>query len=257
MKQLVFENNAPFIGCVLKINNIFSDRSEDLDIVMPMYNLIECSKNYSKTTGSLWNYYRDEPNSGAEENINFWIKDSNCSDYKASITGKLQNDIVEKENVETVVPLKYLTNLWRTLDILLINCEASLTLTFSKNYIITSEATRDADPDADPAEDAVNDLTNAKFKTAYTKLYVTVVTLSTEDDNKLLEQLKAECIRTIKWKKYRSEKSNQLKSNRVNYLIDPKFKKVNRLFVLSFENEDDRRYVLKYYTPNLKVKGFK
>ena len=71
MKQLVFENNAPFISCVLKINNIFSDKSEDLDIVMPMYNLIECSKNYSKTTGSLWNYYRDEPNSGAEGNINF------------------------------------------------------------------------------------------------------------------------------------------------------------------------------------------
>ena len=71
MKQLVFENNAPFISCVLKINNIFSDKSEDLDIVMPMYNLTECSKNYSKTTGSLWNYYRDEPNSGAEGNINF------------------------------------------------------------------------------------------------------------------------------------------------------------------------------------------
>ena len=71
MKQLVFENNAPFISCVLKINNIFSDKSEDLNIVMPMYNLIECSKNYSKTTGSLWNYYRDEPNSGAEGNINF------------------------------------------------------------------------------------------------------------------------------------------------------------------------------------------
>ena len=71
MKQLVFENNAPFISCVLKINNIFSDKSEDLDIVMTMYNLIECSKNYSKTTGSLWNYYRDEPNSGAEGNINF------------------------------------------------------------------------------------------------------------------------------------------------------------------------------------------
>ena len=71
MKQFVFENNAPFISCVLKINNIFSDKSEDLDIVMPMYNLIECSKNYSKTTGCLWNYYRDEPNSGAEGNINF------------------------------------------------------------------------------------------------------------------------------------------------------------------------------------------
>ena len=71
---MAFKNNAPFISCVAKINNILIDSSEHLDIVMPMYNLIEYSKNYSKTTGSLWNYYRDEPNSGAVENINYTIK---------------------------------------------------------------------------------------------------------------------------------------------------------------------------------------
>ena len=63
-KNLAFKNNAPFISCILKVNNTITDNAEDLDIVMPMYNLLEYSKNYGKTTGSLWSYYRDEPNSG-------------------------------------------------------------------------------------------------------------------------------------------------------------------------------------------------
>ena len=71
---MAFKNNVPFISCVAKINNVLIDSSEHLDIVMPMYNLIEYGKNCSKTTGSLWNYYRDEPNSGAVGNINYTIK---------------------------------------------------------------------------------------------------------------------------------------------------------------------------------------
>ena len=59
-RPLAFKNNAPFISCISKINNTVIDNAEDLDVVMPMYNLIEYSKNYRKTTGSLWNYYRDE-----------------------------------------------------------------------------------------------------------------------------------------------------------------------------------------------------
>ena len=62
-KKLVFKNNAPFINCVLKIIGVKIDNAEDLDVVMPMYNSLEYSKNYKKTTGGLWNYYRDEPNS--------------------------------------------------------------------------------------------------------------------------------------------------------------------------------------------------
>ena len=67
-KKLVFKNNAPFINCISKINGVKIDNAEDLDVVMPMYNLVECSQNYRKTTGSLWNYYRDEPNSGTDAN---------------------------------------------------------------------------------------------------------------------------------------------------------------------------------------------
>ena len=87
-KKLAFKNNSPFISCILKINNTLIDNAEVLDIVMPMYNLIDYSKNYSKTTGSLWNYYRDEPNSGAVGDINYFIRGSKSFDYKTTIIGK-------------------------------------------------------------------------------------------------------------------------------------------------------------------------
>ena len=203
---------------------------------MPMHNLIEYSKYYRKTTGSLWNYYRDEPNSGTEDNINYSIKDSKSFNYKTSITGKLEGNNVEKDDVKIVVLLKYLSNFWRTPHMPLINCEVYLTLTWSENCVLTSKATREADPDANPAVDEINNPTNATFKITGTKLYVPIVTLSAENDNKLLEQLKTGFKRTIKWNKYISEMSNQTKNNNLNYLIDPTFTNVNILFFLSFEN---------------------
>ena len=87
-------------------------------------------------------------------------------------------------------------------------------------------------------------------------MYVPVVTLSAENDKKLLEQLKTGFKRTIKWNKYRSEMFNQTKNNNLNYLIDPTFTNVNRLFVLSFENEDDRTSFSKYYVPKVEIKDF-
>ena len=88
-------------------------------------------------------------------------------------------------------------------------------------------------------------------------MYVPVVTFSTEDDNRLLETgLKTGFKRTIKWNKYRSEMSKQTKTNNLNCLIDPTFCKVNRLFVLSFKNVDDRTSFSKYYTPSVGIKDF-
>ena len=92
----------------------------------------------------------------------------------------------------------------------LINCEINLILTWSENCVITSKATRDANPNANPAVAAINNPTNLKFKMADTKLYVPVVTLSSENDKKLLE-LRTGLKRTIKWNKYRSEMTNQNK----------------------------------------------
>ena len=154
------------------------------------------------------------------------------------------------------MPLECLGNFWRTLDIPLINCEVFLTVTWSENCVITSKATRDADPDADPALAGINNPTDATFNIKDTKLYVPVVTLSAENDNKLLEQLKTGFKRTIKWDKYRSEMSNQSKNNNLNYSIDPTFTKMNRLDVLSFENENDSTSFSKYYVPKVEIKDF-
>ena len=147
-KKLAFKNNAPFTSCISKINNTLIDNPADLDIVMPMYNLLEYNKNYIKTTGSSWNYYRDEPNSGIggrNNNVNYSIKDSKSFDYKTSITGKLGGIGITKD-VEIVVPLKYLSNFWRTLDIPLINSEINLILTWTEKCVLTSKVTRDAVP---------------------------------------------------------------------------------------------------------------
>ena len=119
------------------------------------------------------------------------------------------------------------------------------------------KATRDADPDVGTTVVAVNNSTNATTEIKDTKMYVPVVTLSTEDHNKLFKHWKIGFKRTIKLDKYRSEISNQAKTNNLNYLSDPMFNKVNRLFVLSFENEDDgRTSSSKYYTPKIETKDF-
>ena len=140
----------------------------------------------------------------------------------------------------------------------LINCEVSLTLTWSENCVLTNITTQSvaATQGDNPARERIDAPTNATFKITDTKLYVPVVTLSTKDDNNFLEQLKSGFKRTIKWNKYRSEMTNQTKTNHLNYLIDPTFTKVNRLFVLSFENEEDRTSFSNYYVPKIEIKDF-
>ena len=164
-KKLALKNNAPFTSCNSKLNNTLIDNTEDLDIVMPMYNVLGYSKNYTKTTGILWNYYRDKPNSGVvgeNNNVNYSIKDSKSLDYKTSITGKLEGINITKD-VKFVMPLKCLSNFWRTLDMPLINCEINLILTWSETCVLTSKATRDAVPaqGGNPAVAEVDDPTNA------------------------------------------------------------------------------------------------
>ena len=133
-KKLVFKNNAPFINCILKINGVKIDNAEDFDkdVAMPMYNLLEYSKNYRKRTGNLWNYYRDEPSSSigiGANNITHSILNSESFDYKASfMENGVTHDNLTKNDVKVVVPLKHLSNFWRHLDIPLINCEVELIL---------------------------------------------------------------------------------------------------------------------------------
>ena len=146
-RPLILKNNAPFVSCMTKINNEFIEDADDLDIVMPMYNLLEYSKNYRKTIGSLYNYYRDELSDDNNPNNfpNTNVVNSNTFKYKNKITGNTYNvaagadghdaNRIGKQDVELAIPLKYLGNFWRALNIPLIICEVSLELKWNKNCV--------------------------------------------------------------------------------------------------------------------------
>ena len=130
---MVFKNNAPFINCISKINGIKIDNAEDLNVVMPMYNLLEYSKNYRKKKGSLWNYYRDEPNSSTDNNnVTHSILNSESFGYKANFIGRVTQNNLIKNDVKIVIPPKYLINFWKSLNIPLITCEVELILNWFK-----------------------------------------------------------------------------------------------------------------------------
>ena len=228
-KGVIFKNCAPFTKCISRINNTDIDNAQDIDIVMPMYNLIEYSDNYSKTSGSLWQYYKDDPNDNITQSESF--------KSKIKITGKTPAAGNTKD-VEIIVPLKYLSNFWRTLEMPLINCEVSLFLTWSSTCVIT------------------NSTGEGRFTITDTKLYVPVVTLSTQDNAKLLQQLKSGFKRTINWNKYQSSIKTYAQNRYLNHLVNPSFQGVNRLFVLSFENENDRTSHSTYYLPKVEIKDY-
>ena len=195
-RDFVFKNNAPFISCISKINGVLTENAEDLDVVMLMCNLLEYSKNYSKTSGSLWNYHRDEltdeinDDSGPNKNV----INSKSFKYKASITGSTYNisrritdedgNPAENPNyvankrgtkeVKTAVLLKPLANFRNSLNILLVNCEVSLALSLSATCVITSMEKRILITNQPNRGDSP---TNATFKIKDTKLYVPVVNL--------------------------------------------------------------------------------
>ena len=146
-KKLIFKNNSPFRSCLSKINNTFIENAGDLDIAMPIYNLLqyllEYSDNYSMTSESLWNYYRDKVKDNANENqaANNGINNdktitSKPFEYKKKSKGSIPNDN-NTLNAEVVVPLRYLSNFWRFLDLPLINCEIQLDFLWSKECIIS------------------------------------------------------------------------------------------------------------------------
>ena len=240
-KRVAFKNIAPFISCISKINGVQIDNTEDLNLVMPMYNLLEYSKNSRRITGSWWNYYRHELSDPRSCN-------SESFKYKTSITGNTYNvnatifgddgdqipnpdydaDKVGKNETEIVVPLKHLSNFWRTLNIPLINYVIELILSWSKNCALADMTVKAAGNNNDLH--AIVPLTGLEFQITDIKLYVPVVTLSKENDTKLLEQLKSEFKRTVKWNKYRSQMTVQSNNTNLNYLTDPIFTKVNRLF---------------------------
>ena len=189
---------------------------------MPIYNLIEYIDNYLKTCGSLWQYYKDEPNDN--------LTDSESFKSKIKVTGNTPVGGHIK-SVEIIVPLKYSGNFWRTLEV---NC----ILTWSSACVINSTGA-------------------GRFAITDTKLYVPVVALSTQHNAKVLQQLKSGFKRRINWNKCQSEPKTFAQNRHLNHLVDPRFQWVNRLFVLSFENEYDRKSHWEYYLPKVEIKDYK
>ena len=201
---------------------------------MPMYNLIEYSDNYAKTTGSLWQYSKDMPARNDNNEIVVFTR-NNLTDsfnFKVKFTGQTGNN--GTKDVEIMVPLKYLSYFLRTLEMPLINCKVNLILTWSSTCVIATVV------DANQA---------ATFEITNTKLYVPVVTLSMQENTKFLQQLKSGFKRVINWNKYLSKPQLLAQNPNLNHLVEPSFQGVKRLFVLAFENDN-------YNLPTVEIKYY-
>ena len=183
-KKVIFENCAPFTNCISEINNKQVNNAKDTNVIVPLYNLLEYSPAYAKTSGSLWQHCKDilaiDNNNAIADFTENNLTDS--FNFKVKMTGQTGDDGIK--NVEIIVSLKYVSNFWRTLALPLINSKVNLILTWNASCAIIS--TNDANQ-------------NATFAITDTKLYVPVVTLSTQDNAKLSQQLKSGFKRVTNW----------------------------------------------------------
>ena len=240
-KKVIFKTCAPFTNCISEINITQIDNAKVIDIVMHMCNLIEYSDNYAKTIGSLWQYCKDIPARNNNDEITEFTagNPTDSFNFKVKITGRTGDD--GTKNVEIMVPLKYLSNFWRTLEMPLINCEVNLILTWSSTCVLIATNIPNR---------------NATFAITDTKLFVPVVTLSTQENTKFLQQLKPGFKRVINWNKYLSKPELLAQNPNLNHLVEPSFQGLNRLFVLAFENDDDRTSDDQCYLPTLEIKDY-
>ena len=214
-----FKNCAPFRTCDATINDEHVEKAEDLDIVVPMYNLLEHSDNYQNSTGSLYQLKRDEPPDDKADVGNA----TSSLVYKSKLIKGTDNNNVN--NVKLVVPLKYECNFFRSLEMPLVNCKIDLELTWHKDCMISS------------ANAAANQVVSVMITD--TKLYVPIVTLSTKDNTNLTKQLNEGFKRTIYWNQYVSKlfpETPHKKTGITRFALDATFQGVNRLFFLAFDD---------------------
>ena len=192
---------------------------------MPMYYLIEYRNNYSDTSGSLWNFKRNE----IEGDVNLTIDNVSSFKYKANLIGNTENNRI-KNGVKIAVPLKYLSNFSRLLEMPLINCKIEFLLGWYEECILSNTGTA------------------ATFKITDAKLYVRIVTLKTEDNTKLSKLLGEGFKRPIYWNKYQIIFRNY-NDEYIRERLDSSFQGVNKLFVLP----DAHR---KYFLPRVKIENY-
>ena len=244
--RLALKNCGPFTRCNLEINDEHVDTAENLDIAMPMYNLVEYSDNYQDSSATLYQYKRDEP---PNNNVNLTADNSTSFKYKVNLLGNIaaadpDNAHVGRLNVKVVVPLKYLSNFFRSVEIPLINCKIKLNLTWKKECVLSTAA--------DDAAFIIND----------TKLYVSVVTLSKEDNKDFIEQQNKGFQRSVYWNEYKTKEQEEAgDANATKYInLDPSFQGVNRLFLMEYSRADDnqatRNGQRKYYLPRIDLKKY-
>ena len=209
--RLALKNCAPFEKCNLEINDEHVNTAENLDIVMPMYNLIEYSDNYQDSSATLYQYNRDEPPDN-DPVADLTVYTSSSFKYKVNLLGNIaaaDPDAVRiaRFNVKIVVPLKYLSNFFRSLEMPLINCKIKLNLTWKKECVLSI--------DAGDTIFIIND----------TKLYIPVVTLSKEDNKDFTEQQNKGFQRSIYWNEYKTKEQNEnADANATKYInLDPSF----------------------------------
>ena len=241
--RLALKNCAPFTKCNLEINDEHVDTAENLDIVMPMYNLIEYSDNYQDSSATLYQYKRDEP---PEDNAITDLTANNSSSFKYKITLLGDRNVaggIVRLNVKIVVPLKYLSNFFRSLEMPLTNCKIKLNLTWKKECVLS-------------ADDG-----NAVFIINDTKMHVPVVTLSKEDNKDFTEQQNEGFQRSIYWNEYKTkELTENADANVFKYInLDPSFQGVNRLFVMAYNRANGQpteNGQQKYYLPRINLEKY-
>ena len=199
---VAFKNCAPFSTCNVNINDEYIEKTELLSFIMPMYNLLEYSANYEDTTGSLYQFKRDE------------LPDNN-GNVTANTTSLKCKSIFGVNNVKLVVPLKYVSNFFRSLEMPLVNCKIDLELTRTKHSLICS---------SDAAANTV-----VSFKITETKLYVPIVTLSTKDNSNLNKQLSKGFKRTVHWNRYKIVPINVDANVVNNEKVNTEFRKLESL----------------------------
>ena len=241
--RLALKNCAPFTKCNLEINDEHVDTAENLDIVMPMYNLMEYSDNYQDSSATLYRYKRDEPPEG-DAVADLTADNSNSLKYKISLLGNpVLDGNMAKRSVKVVVPLKYLRNFFRSLEMPLIHCKTKLNLTLKKECVLSA--------DAGDGVFIIND----------TKMYVPVVTLSKEDNKDFIEQQNKGFQRSIYWNEYKTKEINENPdANVFKYInLHPSFQGVNRLFVIAYNRVDGqptRNVQQKYYLPRIDLEKY-
>ena len=208
----------PFSTCTAKINDVFVDEVNHIYIALPMYNLIDYSDNYSDTSGSLWQFKRDEV---PANNADLTINNSQSFKYKAALLGKtadaVNNTNSSVKEAKIVVPLKYLSNFWRSLEMPLINCKVYLELNWIEDSILSSAGD------------------TAKFTITDTKLHVPIITLSTKDNINLAKQLNDGFNRSVYWNSYETKPAKVIEQRKNLYeLLNASFQGVKRLFVLAY-----------------------